>query len=30
VTQDIYDDPEFVEGYSRLGLSAEGLAGAME
>lgn len=30
MTQNIYDDPEFFEGYSRLGRSVEGLAGAAE
>ncbi len=29
-TQNIYDDPAFFEGYSRLGRSVEGLAGAAE
>jgi SAM-dependent methyltransferase len=29
-TQNIYDDPEFFEGYSRLHRSVEGLAGAPE
>lgn len=29
-TQNIYDDPEFFEGYSRLGRSVEGLSGAPE
>jgi SAM-dependent methyltransferase len=30
LTQNIYDDPEFFEGYSRLGRSVEGLDGAAE
>ena len=30
MTQNIYDDPEFFEGYARLGRSVEGLAGAAE
>ena len=30
MTQNIYDNPEFFEGYSRLGRSVEGLAGAAE
>jgi SAM-dependent methyltransferase len=30
MTQNIYDNPEFFEGYSRLGRSLEGLAGAAE
>jgi SAM-dependent methyltransferase len=30
VTQNIYDDPEFFEGYSRLERSVEGLDGAVE
>ena len=30
MTQNIYDDPEFFEGYSRLGRSVEGLDGAAE
>lgn len=30
MTQNIYDDPEFFEGYSQLGRSLEGLAGAAE
>lgn len=30
MAQNIYDDPEFFEGYSRLGRSREGLAGAAE
>jgi SAM-dependent methyltransferase len=30
MTQNIYDDPEFYEGYSRLQRSVEGLAGAPE
>jgi SAM-dependent methyltransferase len=30
MTQNIYDDPEFYKGYSRLGRSIEGLAGAAE
>ena len=30
MTQNIYDSPEFFEGYSRLGRSVEGLAGAAE
>lgn len=30
MTQNIYDDPAFFEGYSRLGRSVEGLAGAPE
>src|SRR3974377_2368260 len=30
MTQNIYDNPEFFEGYSRLGRSVEGLAGAPE
>lgn len=30
VTQNIYDDPEFFEGYSQLPRSVEGLAGAPE
>ena len=30
MTQNIYDDPEFFEGYSRLGRSIEGLEGAAE
>jgi SAM-dependent methyltransferase len=30
MTQNIYDDPEFFEGYSRLHRSVEGLAGAPE
>jgi ubiquinone/menaquinone biosynthesis C-methylase UbiE len=30
VTQNIYDNDEFFEGYSRLGRSVEGLAGAAE
>src|SRR5262249_18002925 len=30
MTQNIYDDPEFFAGYSRLGRSVEGLDGAAE
>src|SRR5215510_9983888 len=30
MTQNIYDNPEFFEGYSRLGRSVEGLEGAAE
>jgi SAM-dependent methyltransferase len=30
MTQNIYDDPDFFDGYSRLGRSVEGLAGAAE
>jgi SAM-dependent methyltransferase len=30
MTQNIYDNPDFFEGYSRLGRSVEGLAGAAE
>jgi len=30
MTQNAYDDPQFFEGYSRLGRSVEGLAGAAE
>ena len=30
VTQNIYDNPQFFEGYSQLGRSVEGLAGAAE
>ena len=30
MTQNIYDDPGFFEGYSRLQRSVEGLAGAAE
>ena len=30
MAQNIYDNPEFFEGYSRLGRSVEGLAGAAE
>jgi SAM-dependent methyltransferase len=30
LAQNIYDDPEFFEGYSRLGRSVEGLGGAAE
>jgi len=30
MTQNIYDDPAFFEGYSKLGRSVEGLAGAAE
>ena len=30
MTQNIYDNPEFFEGYSRLGRSVEGLDGAAE
>ena len=30
MTQNIYDDPEFFAGYSRLDRSVEGLAGAAE
>lgn len=30
MTQNIYDDPAFFEGYSRLGRSVQGLAGAPE
>ena len=30
MTQNIYDDPAFFEGYSRLGRSLQGLAGAAE
>ena len=30
MTQNIYDDPEFFEGYSQLGRSVEGLVGAAE
>jgi SAM-dependent methyltransferase len=30
MTQNIYDDPEFFAGYSRMGRSVEGLAGAAE
>lgn len=30
MTQNIYDDPAFFEGYSRLGRSVDGLAGAAE
>ncbi len=30
MSQNIYDNPEFFEGYSRLGHSIEGLAGAPE
>ncbi|MEO8714698.1 MAG: class I SAM-dependent methyltransferase [Acetobacteraceae bacterium] len=30
MTQNIYDNPEFFDGYSRLGRSVEGLAGAAE
>jgi hypothetical protein len=30
MTQNIYDDPAFFEGYSRLGRSLQGLAGAPE
>ena len=30
MTQNIYDDPTFFDGYSRLGRSVEGLDGAAE
>jgi hypothetical protein len=30
MTQNIYDDPEFFEGYRQLARSVEGLAGAPE
>src|ERR1044071_4924732 len=30
MTQNIYDNPEFFEGYSRLGRSVQGLEGAAE
>ena len=30
MTQNIYDDPKFYEGYGRLPRSVEGLAGAPE
>jgi SAM-dependent methyltransferase len=30
MTQNVYDDPEFFAGYSKLGRSVEGLAGAAE
>ena len=30
MTQNIYDNPEFFEGYSRLSRSVEGLDGAAE
>ena len=30
MTQNVYDDPEFFEGYIRLGRSVEGLDGAAE
>ena len=30
MTQNIYDDPDFFEGYARLGRSVEGLSGAVE
>ncbi len=30
MTQNIYDDPTFFEGYGQLGRSTDGLAGAVE